>query len=386
MKELEILLENYWIYKDDNKELYYKVKDSIPSFKSFLAEKLGYQVIVNPTVIKLEKIPGKAEGWMGIKAFENKMEYAFLCILLMFLEDKGREEQFVLSEVTEFIEGNYFGEEKVDWTLFRHRKSVIKVLRFAAELMMIRLDDGNEQGFANSIETEVLYESTGLSRYFVRSFTTNILEYVSYKDFETEKWGEADTDRGVIRRQRVYRRIIMSPVVYNLGAEDADYDYIKKQRGMIENDLQYFLDFDFHVHRNGALVVVNSERNLKDTFPGSKAISDIVLLFNTLILEKIKEKTLEIKADDTITVSKAYFEALVEELKLRFAFGWSKEYREEKSLKALSEDIINYMKEFNMVKLVKFDKEIKILPLVGKNIGVYPENFGEVALEKEIAN
>ena len=67
MKELEILLENYWISKDENKELYYRIKDSIPNFKTFLAEKLGYQVIVNPNLIKLEKLPGKAEAWMGIK-------------------------------------------------------------------------------------------------------------------------------------------------------------------------------------------------------------------------------------------------------------------------------------------------------------------------------
>lgn len=383
MKELEILLEKYWISKDESKELYYRIKDSIPSFKTFLAEKLGYQVIVNPNLIKLEKIPGKAEAWMGINDFDSKMEYAFLCILLMFLEDKGSEEQFVLSQITEFIQGNYVGEEKIDWTLYRHRKNLIKVLRFAVRLMMIKLDDGNDQSFANSVNTEVLYESTGLSRYFVRNFTTNILDYNSYKDIEAEEWGEADTDKGIIRRQRVYRRIIMSPIVYNEGSEDVDYDYIKKQRSMIESDLENFLDFNFHVHRNGALVVLDKERNLKDTFPGSKAISDIVLLFNSLILEKIDEKKLNIKVDDTITLSKAHFENLVEELKERFSLGWSKEYREEKSLNTLTEDIIKYMKDFNMIKTVKLDKEVEILPLVGKVAGIYPEKFKGASEDKE---
>jgi uncharacterized protein (TIGR02678 family) len=383
MKELEILLENYWISKDENKELYYRIKDSIPSFKTFLAEKLGYQVIVNPNLIKLEKTPGKAEAWMGINDFDSNMEYAFLCNLLMFLEDKGSEEQFVLSQITEFIQGNYTGEEKVDWTLYKHRKSLIKVLRFAVRLMMIKLDDGNDQSFANTVDTEVLYESTGLSRYFVRNFTTNMLDYNSYKDIEAEEWGEADIDRGIIRRQRVYRRIIMSPIVYNEGSEDADYDYIKKQRSMIENDLDSFLDFNFHVHKNGALVVLDKERNLKDTFPGGKAISDVVLLFNSLILEKIDEKKLNIKVDDTITLSTAHFESLVEELKERFSVGWSKEYREEKSLNALTEDIIIYMKDFNMIKMVKLNKEVEILPLVGKVAGSYPEKFIESVEAKE---
>lgn len=381
MKELEILLENYWISKDDNKELYYRIKDSIPNFKAFLSEKLGYQVIVNPNLIKLEKLPGKAESWMGIGNFESNMEYVFLCILLMFLEDKGREEQFVLSGITEFIQGNYMGEESVDWTLYRHRKALIKVLRFAVELKMIRVDDGDEQSFANSMDTEVLYESTGFSRYFVRNFTTSILNYKSYKDIENEEWGEADTDRGIIRRQRVYRRLLMSPVVYNEGSEDADYDYIKKQRSMISNDLENFLDYDIHVHKNGALVVLNREKNMKDAFPGNKAISDVVLLFNGLIKEKLDSKEFSLKVNDTITISKVQFGNLVEELKLNFSHGWSKEYRE-KTLSALTEDIINYMKDFNMLNRLENSKDIEILPLAGKVVGSYPETFKEAALEK----
>lgn len=381
MKELEILLERYWISKERDKELYYSIKDSVPNFKSFLSEKLGYHLIMNPYLIKLEKLPGVAESWMGINEFESIMEYVFLCLLLMFLEDKGKEEQFVLSSITEFIQGNYMGEEKVDWTLYRHRRHLIRVLRFAVDLGLIKVDDGNEQDFANSLDTEVLYESTGTSRYFVRNFTTSILDYSSYKDIENEEWGEADTDRGIIRRHRVYRRLVMSPVVYNQGSEDVDYDYIKKQRGMIATDLENFLGYDVHVHRNGALVVLNQDKNLKDTFPGGRAISDVVLMFNSVITEYIREGNLKLGSDDTVIISKAYFHNIVEELKLNYSYGWSKEYRE-MSLNALSEEIINYMKGFNMLEVLKQDKEIKIMPLVGKVIGTYPKDFAEAAVEK----
>lgn len=382
MKELEILLENYWISKDDNKELYYNIKDSIGGFKSFITEKLGYHVLVNPYLIKLEKLPGKAETWMGIQEFSSPMEYAFLCILLMFLEDKGREEQFVLSSITEFIEGNYPGDEKVDWTLYKHRKCLIKVLRFAAAMNMIKIDDGDEQKFANSLETEVLYESTGLSRYFVRNFTMSILNYNSYKDIENQEWGELDTDRGIIRRNRVYRRLLMSPVVYNEGTEDVDYDYIKKQRSMISNDLENYLQYDLHVHRNGALIVLSPDKNLKDTFPGGKAISDVVLLFNSLLISKIKEGELALQVDDNIIISRAHFNNLIEELSKSFSQGWSKEYRE-MSLQTLETEIIDYMVKFNMLEILKNGKEIKILPLIGKVIGVYPRDFKETFAQKE---
>lgn len=374
MNDLKILLENYWIGKDKNKELYYRVKDSIPKFKNFLTDKLGYNLVVNPHLIKLEKFPGKAESWMGIKDFESTMEYAFLCILIMFLEDKGREEQFVLSEITEYIQANYPGEESVDWTLYRHRKYLIKVLRFAVSMDMILVDDGDEQNFKSNMEAEVLYESTGLSRYFARNFPMNILDYDTYEDIEKEEWTDIESDRGFIRRQRVYRRLVMGPVVYNTGSEDVDYNYIKNYRGMISNDIEKYLDCNIHVHRNGAMMVINPKDNLKDTFPGNRAISDVVMFFNYLIVNEIKEGRIELKSDDTSVVSKAYFESLVEKLKQNYGMGWSKEYREMKQ-SDLTEEIISYMKDFNMINLLEDGREIQILPLCGKVVGIYPDSF-----------
>lgn len=376
MNDLKILLENYWIGKDRNKELYYRLKDSIPGFKSFLTDKLGYNLVINPYLIKLEKFPGKAEGWMGIKDFESTMEYAFLCILIMFLEDKGKEEQFVLSEITEYIQANYPGDESIDWTLYRHRKYLIKVLRFATSMDMMIVDDGEEQNFRNNMEAEVLYESTGLSRYFIRNFPMNILDYNSYQDIEKEEWTDVDSDKGFIRRQRVYRRIVMGPVVYNYGVEDVDYNYIKNYRGMISNDLEKYLDCSVHVHRNGAMMVIDPEDNLKDTFPGNKAISDVVMLFNHLIVDEIKEKRIQLNVDDTAVVSRAYFESLVEKLKQNCGMGWSKEYREMKQSELVGE-IMGYMKDFNMIKFVEDGREIKILPLCGKVVGIYPHSFLE---------
>ncbi len=116
----------------------------------------------------------------------------------------------------------------MDWTLYRHRRYLIKVLRFALDIGMIKLNDGDEQGFASSQDSEALYENVGISKYFLRNFVGNLLEYNSLKDLEDDEWLDMDQDKGLIRRNRVYRRIIMSPAVYNEGADDPDYLYIKK--------------------------------------------------------------------------------------------------------------------------------------------------------------
>lgn len=386
MKELEILLDNYWISKDEEKELYYRVKDGISDFKGFLTDKLGYHLIINPYLIKLEKLPGCAEEWMGIEEFESTMEYGFLCILLIFLEDRGREEQFVLSQITEFIQANYPGDEKVDWTLFKHRKCLIRVMRFAAKIGLLRLNDGDEGKFANDLEQEILYESTGLSRYFVRSFSQNILGYTSYRDIEDAEIIEIDKDRGILRRQRVYRRLVMSPIVYNEGAEDSDYAYIRNYRGMMENDFEKYLGLPLHVHRNGALLAVPEGRSLRDCFPELRAISDIVLQMNDLIYKYVKNGKLPLSKDDIITISRAAFEAMINELREKCSMGWSKEYREI-GLDGLIKEIIKYMSSFNMLANDENLREIKIMPLTGKVTGHYPDDFtGDEGMKEAAAD
>ena len=374
MKELDILLENYWIIKDQNKELYYKMRDLIPKLRSFLSEKLGYQIVITPEIIKLEKIPGKSEDWMGIETFQDKMEYSFLCILLMFLEDKGKEEQFLLSELTEYIEGVFPGEEKVDWTLYRHRRYLIKVLRFALDIGMIKLNDGDEQGFASSQDSEALYENVGISKYFLRNFVGNLLEYNSLKDLEDDEWLDMDQDKGLIRRNRVYRRIIMSPAVYNEGADDPDYLYIKNYRNMISKDIEKYLKSDFHVHKNGAFLILNSDKNYKESFPENKTISDIVLQMNSIIIDRVKDGSIEKREDDIITISIHFFENMVEELEDKYSSGWSKEYREMK-LEKLCKELVEYMKNYSFIEINHSYNELRIMPLSGKIIGKYPKDF-----------
>ena len=74
---------------------------------------------------------------MGIKDFKDKKEYIFFILVLMFLEDKNKEEQFILSNITEYIEHNY-ASEKIEWTVFKNRKSLITVLKLCLDLGLIK--------------------------------------------------------------------------------------------------------------------------------------------------------------------------------------------------------------------------------------------------------
>lgn len=373
MNALEILLGRRWILKSRDRELYYQVKDQLGAVKRFLTEKLGYQVIVNPYLIKAEKMPAKPENWMGILEFHHKIEYVFFCIVLMFLEEKEAEEQFVLSELTEYIQGQY-REEQVDWTIYSFRRHLIKVLKYCVSCGILNVDDGNEESFARDDSSEVLYENTGVSRYFMKNFTQDIMGFSSPEDFQKEEWIGVDEDRGIVRRQRVYRRLLMTMGMYRDPETEEDFAYVKNFRNMIQGELSEFLDCELHVHRSGAFLILGEDCRMGRCFPEEITLSDIVLLVNSLIGEKIQEGKIVPGAEEQIVLPREAFLGILEECRERYSRGFIKTYRE-MTTKEFCQEVLSYMKELSLIEERRGD--IWVSGAAGKIAGQYPKDFLE---------
>lgn len=377
MNALEYLLEKRWILKSQDSELYYRIKNEMNQFKEFYKDKLGYSPIVTPHLIKLDKYPGEPRAYMGLEDFGEKMDYIFLCGLLMFLEDKAMEEQFVLSELTEYLEANYTrGEndlEGVDWTLYGHRKALIKVIKFAELELMIHMTDGSIDGFAEDLTEEVLYENTGASRFFMRRFQTDIMACKDEEDLrETLQLGQSE-EKGIHKRYRVYRRLMMEPMVYQKGSDDEDFIYIKSQRHGIQEDFSKNLGLDLHLHKNMATIIVPENTPFKRSFPDNKTISMIVLQLSAMIRVYIEEKY-EVTERDLIYLSAHQFEELVQSVKEAYGSGWSKSYREMK-LTILIKEIIALMGNYGMLELDQDGRQYILYPILGKLIGRYPATY-----------
>ncbi|NKF06096.1 TIGR02678 family protein [Clostridium gasigenes] len=373
MLELIDLIENYMIIKEKDRDLYYSIKDNVSSYKDFISNNLGYDLIIKDEFIKLEKIPSSPESWMGISDFTDKKEYIFFLNILMFLEDKNKEEQFILSNLTEYIESAYV-DEKIDWTVFSNRKSLIKVMKFSLDLGLIKNNDGNEDDFSKSKAAEVLYESTGISRYMVRRFSKDLDEMENYEDLLNETFGELYNERGVMRKNRVYRKLLLSPIVYNNIEEDSDYEYIKNYRAPICNAFEKNLDWNLHVHRNGAMVALGGSSGVNDVFPSKNGDGVVTLFVNKEIRSLIEEKKLNVTIEDIVIISVDEFKDLIINTRNKYGDGFTKEFRD------YSEEIIvskikKFMKNFSMIKEEK-DKII-LLPLIAKVIGEYPKDYRE---------
>ena len=391
MTVFEKLLENYWFVKDINQENYNIIKQELTDeIQDFIKNKLGYKLIVNPYLIKMEKIPGMPQEFMGIQEFDTKLEYIFLCLILIYLEERARGEQFILSGLIDYIQNILaeieLKEIKIDFTIYSQRKSMVKVLKFIRDMGFIKIYDGDENKFAENVENDILYEVTGISKYFMRNFSSNITDCNLYTDiYENEQLG-LEQDKGKERRQRVYRRLFTENVIYKEVENDQDYNYIRNYRNAINQDVEKMLESTLEVHKNGAYILLSENKSFKNIFPSNNGISDVVLFVNKVIKEKIDSKEYQKTINDLIIISEISLAKLVREVKTRFSDGFSKEYREISEDKLILE-IVRYMKEFDMIRENKETKEYIIMPICLKIIGKYPKDFAVKYEErKEIIN
>lgn len=307
----------------------------------------------------------------GILEFKEPIEYVFFCLVLMFLEDKEAEEQFVLSELTEYVQSQY-QEEQIDWTVYRYRRHMIKVMKYCVAVGILNVDDGSEEGFVKDDTSEVLYENTGASRYFMKNFTQDIMGYTSAKEFEKEEWIDVNEDRGIVRRQRVYRKLLMSMGMYKDAESEEDFAYLRNYRNMIQGDLAELFDCELHVHSSSAFLVLGEECRLGRCFPEGNTLSDVVLLTNQLIQKRVTEGRITVPLDEQICIPKEVFRAIVEECKEKFGEGFNKTYRE-MTFAEFYREVERYMEELMLIE-IRAD-HVKIRPAAGKIYGKYPEDF-----------
>ena len=373
MKELEILLNRWWVLKAEDKELYYRMRDAIGEVRKFASEKLGCQVTENALMVKMEKIPVVPETFMGILDFSSKEEYAFFCILLMYLEDKDAQEQFILSQLTEYIAANMPGEP-VDWTVYTSRRRLIKVLRYAVEQGILGITDGNDDAFMDDADGEVLYENTGAARYFMRNFSKDITDYEKPEDFLESDWFAMDEDRGIARRHRVYKRLLFAPGMYRREGSEEDFEYLKYYGRRLTEDMEQNFDCHVHIHKGSAYVMLGDDCRMGTVFPGNNVLSDIVLLVLAEIRQRVEQKEWNLQQDEVCVVDSVVFEQQLRKIKQTYGKGFSKNYREMPE----SEFVKTVMDEMELWMLIKKDEkahQVSIYPAAGKLRGQYPSDF-----------
>ena len=369
MNEFRTLLDRFWITREEDPELYFAVKRAIPSYRRLISDLLGWNLIVNSSVIKLEKVPPRAQPWMGISQFQEPLDYCLLCALLLFLADLDNGAPFLLSTLTQALESFLSEIKPVDWTQFIHRKALVRVLQYAQETGLIAVYDGSSAGFSSNQDQEVLYENTGLSRHFPVHFGRDILCCRSIADFEAFSWTGNDTD---CRRHRAYQQLTLSPGLYWTDGDSEDYEYVKNQRRLMGSSLDSVLEGKLQVHRNGAFFLLSEGDRCGAVHPGSRAMSDAALLLCGQLREEIRLGTYPRQGDDTVVLSHRDFRQEVQRCRERWGNGWGAQMRA-MSLDRVVQEMTAYMAGWMLLE--DTGEDILLLPAVGKLVGKYPDTY-----------
>lgn len=369
MYEFRALLDRFWVTRAEDRELYFSLKRALPDFRRLVNELLGWNLVVNESVVKLGKVPPRAMPWMGIQSFQEPLDYCLLCALLLFLSDLDDGAPILLSSLTQAIETFLSEVQPVDWTRFPHRKSLVRVLQYAQEVGLVLVYDGNSALFSNDQTQEALYENTGLSRHFPVHFGRDIMEYRSIEDFEAFSWEGDETEQ---RRRRVYRQLALAPGLYCTDQTQNDYEYIKNQRRTVNGNLDQFLNGELHLYKNGAFFLLSEGERCGMLYPGTRALSDAALLLCAQLREQINQGVYPRREDDTVLLTRREFRYEVERCRAWYGNGWGSQLRA-CSLERVCQELTVYMADWMLLEVL--DEDILLDPAVGKLVGSYPASY-----------
>ena len=282
------LLYNFWIVKDENEELYYKIKYNQNKIKYFVSKNLGSNLIVHNRFIKLEKIPSYTKGGEGIEGFNNVIDYVMLSLILLFLEDKARGDLFILTDLIDYIKNTAITLELnhiPDWNLRSDRKGLDAAINFFFFLSAIKLKDRDKVSFVDNKDSQALYEVTGISNYVMRLFDTPITNIDNVPDLLRLEFLNQDEEKGDVRRYKVFRDILYLPSTSTKDISNSEIDYIKKNRNYIKGELLSKLDMEVEITNNLVMLYDDTSSTLRDNFPNTKKITEIVLMVNKEILD-----------------------------------------------------------------------------------------------------
>ena len=340
MDEFRALLDRFWIRREEDRELFYRVRRKLPALRRALREQFGWEVICTEQVIRLVKEPARAQEAFGIPEFTEVQDYCLLCGVLLLLEDKDDGQRFLLSELTQAVLAYtkaYLPD--LSWERYSCRTSLVRVLQYAEGLGLLRSFEGESDGFAAHQDQEVLYENTGLCRYFSVHFHRDITGYTSVRDFEDPPEDGPDQERGTFRTWRVYRQLALAPAVYWEDPADSLYAYIKNQRGILQRNLDETIGGKLQIYHNGAFFLPEEGEPCGNGFPRDQMRSDIVLLLSERLSEKISCGAFPRDPDDRVHLTREAFSQELEALRQEYKNQWGKTVAE-KDLAALTQEIL----------------------------------------------
>jgi uncharacterized protein (TIGR02678 family) len=372
---IHALLNRPWITKEDEKEMYFTVKDHYEELREWFMDQAGYPLIVTRTLAKLDKSPVAAFPWMGFKEFRESRDYVFFTYGLWYLETKTEMDQFLLSDIVNDIR-EHMNEQglEADWTIYYQRMAMARALKKLKALGVLISVDGDEGDWANDSGKNVLYECSSYVRYVLRRFPQDLTYYNNMEDLSDSVLYADTTDGQLLRRRhRVYRRLLLEPVVLDRSWGADELPYVLTQRRSILDQLHKTLGWEGRRYREGLVFFHPELTSEAILFPTLSGVSDLTLLVSGELRRQLFAEGIDRYTEDSgcIRLERSDMETLILKLFEKYKGYWSKEFREAKSSE-LAEQVFEHLVEWS---LGEWDngKHFLLSPVLGRWNAEYGE-------------
>jgi uncharacterized protein (TIGR02678 family) len=380
------LLNRHWITKRKDPELFIRVKDHYEALRDWFHDRAGLSLILTRSFVKLEKIPGSFQPWMGIRSFYSPRDYALFTYGLWYLEGCGNAEQFLLSEMVDAIRDHMLSMDVLmDWTLYEHRLSMARALKKLRELDVLVSVEGEETDWAREGGySNVLYEASPMARYILRRFSKELMSYTSMEDLivpQTAATLVANSATAASevqgRRHIIFRRLMQEPVVYDWQWTEDERRYVLSQRSGLLEQMRGMLGLEGRRFREGLMFTWPELSGEMDLFPTLAGQTDLLLLFAGELRRVVQAEPTFYERDDhgNYVLTRAEFEGLLMRLKQYHGDYWSKDHRL-KTSSALADELVQHMEDWNLGSR-QGEYMVKIYPSLARWNGNYDWEAGE---------
>lgn len=373
------LLNRPWITKEEDKELYFAIKDHYEELRDWFMEQAGYPLIVTRSLAKLDKSPVVAFSWMGFKEFREPRDYVFFTYGLWYLETKTEMDQFLLSDIVSEIR-EHMNEQglEADWTLYYHRMSMARALKKLKALGVLFAVDGDEGDWANDSGKNVLYECSPYVRYVLRRFPQDLTYYDRMEDLsDSVLYADTADGQALRKRHRVYRRLLLEPVVLDRNWSAEELPYVLTQRRSILDQLQKTLGWEGRRYKEGILFFHPELTGEATLFPTLSGVSDLALLVSGELRRQLFAEDIDRYTEDNgcVRLERSDMETLILKLYDKYKVYWGKEFREAKSSE-LAEQVFGHLAEWSLG-----DWEDRTHFLLSPVLGRWNAEYGETEFD-----
>lgn len=358
-----LLLENFWILRSESPEDYFFLRKHQVELGQELRNRFGMNLIVRAPFIQIVKRPHELASWMGDTEFIDKLDYVLFALCMAYVEEKEEESAFMMDDLTRALDLMMPETVTVDWTLYHHRRSLVRALLKMENLHLIQIIQGDTAGFEESENNqEILFMTTPQTRYFLAQVPASLTEFTDFDQF----WEMINDNRNLEANQVIYQRLIMEPQIQREKTNPETFTRLNNYYRYFYEFFEEKSPFTLEVYKDYASLTVQSRKNWQ-IFPSNKVVDDILIQLATLIRADKRQSD----GYGRLFYSQPNWQNLIKELQKKYQGYWSKEFKE-MSLDELEKAVVNRGIDWQLMQ--KAETGIYVNPVFARIIAEMEED------------